>query len=142
MAISSYKCEQCDKQGLVVLGSLPRRETTCILISEDKTEYLQKGALVIIDEPLLVRQMKRARIDLEIKNSEWLEKQEGIPEIMDNKSQWLDECRKSGLIDGFVTPRGAYDLIYPRPRRHTLGIQRDEPTRERFIPPPMGGFTL
>ena len=33
-------------------------------------------------------------------------------------------------------------MIYPRPRRHTLGIQRDEPTRERFIPPPMGGFTL
>lgn len=142
MAISSYKWEQCNKQGLVVLGTLTRREPTWILISEDKPEYLQKGALVIIDNPLLVRQMKRARSDLEIKNSGWLEKQDGIPEIMDNKSQWLDECRKSGLIDGFVTQRGAYDLIYPRPRRHTLGIQRDEPTRERFIPPPMGGFTL
>ncbi len=142
MAISSNKWEECNKQGLVVLGSLSRREPTWILISEDKPEYLQKGAVVIIDHPLLVRQMRRVRNDLDIRNSEWLENQEEAPEMMDNKSQWLDECRKSGLIDGFIAQRGAYDLIYPRPRRHTLGIQRDEPTRERFIPPPMGGFTL
>ena len=140
MAISSNNWEQCNKQGLVVLGTLPRREPTWILISEDKPEYLLKEAVVIIDHPLLVRQMRRVRNDLDIRNSEWLENQEETPEMMDNKSQWLDECRKSGLIDGFVT-QGAYDLIYPRPRRHTLGIQRDEPTKA-IHPPPMGGFTL
>ena len=142
MAVSSKDWDTCHKQGLMVLGSLPRREPTWILISEDKPEYLLKGAIVIIDNPLLVRQMKRARVDLDIRDSKWLRSQEDIPEVLDNHHQWLDECRKAGIIDGFVCERGAYDMIYPRPRRHTLGLQRDEPTRERFIPPPLGGFTL
>lgn len=142
IALSSPDWDLCNKQGLMVLGSLPRREPTWILISEDKPEYLVKGAVVIIDNPLLVRQMKRARIDLNIQDSNWLMQQDGVPQKENNHHQWLDECRKEGIIDGFVCMRGAYDMIYPRPRRHTLGLQRDEPTRERFIPPPLGGFTL
>jgi len=64
----------------------------------------------------------------------------------DEREVWMsiEQLRIEGKIDGYIVPRALYSMLNIRSRRHTLGLQREQPKglRERFIPPPMHGFTL
>ena len=131
--------------GLTVLGALPRKEPTMILVSEDKMEYLPKGAIISTDIELCRRQLIRARPDLVIVKSENIQSENSQFEDSGGdvaRTIWLEERRQEGIIDGFVTNRSLFDAAKIKSRRHTLGLQRGESGRQRFLPPPWQGFTL
>ncbi|HIB59736.1 MAG TPA: hypothetical protein EYO42_04270 [Candidatus Poseidoniales archaeon] len=132
--------------GLTVVGTLARKEPTLIMVSDDKMEYLAKSAIIVAELELCRRQLLRARSDLEIHTPQSIAELSGIecPELNDKVAlaTWLEELRQRGEIDGFVISRSLFDAANIKSRRHTLGLQRGESSRQRFLPPPWQGFTL
>ena len=118
---------------------LARREPTKVLVCEDKTEYIPKKGIIVVDSELLRRQMLRSRPDLEII---LVYDMEDAPTECIERATWLEDKRLDGEIDGYVVKRSVHSALPFRSRRHTLGIQRDNPERFRFVPQPLEGFTL
>ena len=132
--------------GLTVVGTLPRKEPTLIMVSDDKMEYLPKSAIIVTELELCRRQLIRARSDLEILTPSSIAELRGLecPNLSDKVAiaTWLEDLRQRGEIDGFVISRSLFDAANIKSRRHTLGLQRGESGRQRFLPPPWQGFTL
>ena len=147
MAMSALDWRNLNIDGLEIVAVLPRREPTWVLVSDDKPEYLHQNALVVCDHELLRRQMRRLRSDLSILTGEQFAKHighlEGYLNLDENERvHWIEECRQDGLLEGFVVSRGEHSALRYKSRRHTLGMQRENPERTHFVPPPLYGFTL
>ena len=149
LAMSAFDWHGNDVDGLSIAGLLPRKEPTWVLVADDKPEYLEQGARVVCEHELLRRQMRRMRPDLVLETIEDVAarlKAKGTIADMDDEEiwPWMEEQRLEGNIDGFIVPRAVHAGHRMKGRRHTLGLQRDqtETNRERFIPPPLHGFTL
>jgi hypothetical protein len=124
---------------LVASVVLPRREPTRVLVSEDKPEYIPKGGIIIADCEIVRRQMIRLRKDIQVSlPNEFGDAPEGVFE----RTLWLEELRQNSSIDGYIIPRALHASLPFRTRRHTLGMQRENPERSRFIPVPLDGFTV
>lgn len=147
MAMSALDWRAYDVEGLSIVSVLPRREPTWVLVSDDKPEYLHQKALIICDHELLRRQMRRLRSDFTLLTSEQFAEQIGKLDTFlnldeEDRVHWIEECRQDGLLEGFVVSRGEHSALKFKARRHTLGLQRENPERTHFIPPPLYGFTL
>ena len=118
---------------------LPRREPTRVLVGEDKPEYIPKNGVIIADCEILKRQMIRSRKDL---NVHLADEMEGIPDDVFERVEWLENLRMNREIDGFITTRTLHASLSSKPRRHTLGMQRQDDARSRFIPVPLEGYTV
>lgn len=118
---------------------LPRREPTRVLVGEDKPEYIPKNGIIVADCEVLRRQMLRLRNDLNIKLPSDFE---NIPGDVFERVEWLENIRENGEIDGFITTRTLHSSLKNKPRRHTLGMQRKDDARSRFIPIPLEGYTV
>ncbi len=147
IALSAHDWREFDTLGLVIAGVLPRREPTWVLVSDDKPEYLIGQPVIVCDHPLLHRQFLRVRFDSVILSSEEfadsidkLEEYTALPE--NERVPWLEEQRQEEKLDGYIVTRGEHQALPFKARRHTLGLQRENPERSRFIPPPLNGFTL
>ena len=132
--------------GLTVVGTLARKEPTLIMVSDDKMEYLAKSAIIVVELELTRRQLLRVRADLDIRTPHSIVESSGeeSPDLSDKVAvaTWLEDLRQRGEIDGFVISRSLFDAANIKSRRHTLGLQRGESGRQRFLPPPWQGFTL
>ncbi len=144
VAMSALDWRKINQDDLMISAILPRREPTWVLVCDDKPEYLISNARIICDNKLIKRQLSRLRNDLNVISSKELINILKINEDMDkiDLTSWLEECRQNQLIDGFVTTRSLHSSLKFKSRRHTLGLQRENPERTHFIPPPLHGFTL
>jgi len=147
IALSAFDWREFDTTGLSIVGVLPRREPTWVLVSDDKPEYLIGQPVIVCDHPLLHRQFLRVRFDSVILTSEeFAQSIDKLEEynllLADERVPWLEELRKEGKLDGYIVNRGEHQALPFKARRHTLGLQRDNPERSRFVPPPLHGFTL
>lgn len=118
---------------------LPRREPTRVLVGEDKPEYIPKNGIIVADCEVLKRQMLRLRSDIQVKLPSDFE---DPPEDVFERVEWLENLRDNGDIDGFITTRILHSTLKSKPRRHTLGMQRKDDARSRFIPIPLEGYTI
>ena len=118
---------------------LPRREPTRVLVGEDKPEYIPKRGIIIADCDIVQRQLIRSRSDIKVMLPEDLD---GAPEDVFERVEWLEGLRLEGEIDGYTTTRALHSSLPSRARRHTLGMQRQDDTRSRFIPVPLEGYTV
>ena len=131
-----------EQNGLTIAACLQRREPTWVMVSDDKPEMLHHEASIGCDHPLLHRQLARLRPDLVLidprtLNDTWDEMNGS------ERTAWYEDARQRGTLEGYVIPRSLHRSLPGRPpRRHTLGLHRDDPTRPRFVPPPLGGLTL
>lgn len=149
VAMSAFDWQERNTEGLMIAGLLSRKEPTWVLVADDKPEYLEHHAKVLCNHELLRRQMMRMRPDLDLETMEEmvgrLNAQSTVADLDEEDIwPWVEEQRLNGNIDGFIVPRAIHAGHRMKGRRHTLGLQRDqtENNRERFIPPPLHGFTL
>ena len=149
VAMSAFDWEKYDVEGLAIAGLLPRKEPTWVLVADDKPEYLEQNARVMCEHELLRRQIRRMRPDLVLESIDEVAARLGATEVVNDLDEeeiwpWLEEQRLQKHVDGFIVPRAIHAGHRMKGRRHTLGLQRDqtESNRERFIPPPLHGFTL
>ena len=142
IAMSPEEWEQIRDNRFTLVGILPRREPTWVLVSDDNPDRLVKEPLVVCDSELMSRQFQRVRPDATILQSGMVIEDS----VLEERETWMsiEQLRSRGEIDGYIIPRSLYTMLNIRSRRHTLGLQREQPRglRERFIPPPMHGFTL
>jgi hypothetical protein len=133
-----------DKTGLDIAAVLPRRESTWVLISDDKPEYLPRRSIIICPHRLVRRQMRRARRDAHTMSVEDAIEKFGTPEddTWGGLVPWMSELLAKGDIDAFIIDRGRWEMAGIRNLRHTLGMQRNQRDRAHFIPPTFSGFTL
>ena len=131
-----------EQNGLSIAACLQRREPTWVMVSDDKPEMLYHEAKVGCDHPLLHRQLTRLRPDLVLVDPRSVE--DGWDGMSGTeRTAWYEDARQTGALEGYVIPRALHRSLPGRPpRRHTLGLHRDDPTRPRFVPPPLGGMTL
>ncbi len=118
---------------------LPRREPTRVLVGEDKPEYIPKNGIIVADCEIVKRQLVRSRKDVNIELADDLD---GVPIDAFERVEWLENLRMKNEIDGFITTRALHSSLKSKPRRHTLGMQRQDDTRSRFIPVPLEGYTV
>ena len=118
---------------------LPRREPTRVLVGEDKPEYIPKKGIIVADCEIIKRQLLRSRGDIIVKLASEME---GLPDDQFERVQCLENLRVEGKIDGFITTRSLHSSLSSKPRRHTLGMQRQDDSRARFIPVPLEGYTV
>ena len=149
VAMSSFDWVHHNVEGLIIAGVLPRKEPTWVLVAGDKPEYLKQGAIVTCDHELVRRQMMRMRNDLTLMTIDetlaHLDERDAFERLdEDERWPWFEQQMLEGRIDGFIVPRAVHAGHRMKSRRHTLGLQRDqsESQRERFVPPPLHGFTL
>ena len=100
---------------------------------------LIKNGIIIADCEMVKRQIIRSRKDIQVKLPSELD---GVPDINFERVEWLEDLRQKGEIDGYVTTRALHASLPSRARRHTLGMQRQDDTRSRFIPLPLEGYTV
>ena len=139
VAVSGRWWHENRDSSLAVNLVLPRREPTRVLVGENKPEYIPKGGIIVVDCELIKRQFLRLRNDLKLVFADEIG---DSPKDDFERIKWLEEKRSSGEIDGYVTTRSAYNSLDAKVRRHTLGIQRDNEERFRFIPVPLEGYTV
>ena len=151
LAMSVKDWKKFDVEGLKISAFLPRREPTWVLVSDDKPEYLPFNAIVICDNQLIIRQLKRMREDINVQTSAdyFTSVNLNHPDSEQDKHQYLDnleQLRVDEAIDGYVISRGEFSQTKTRLRRHTLGMQREKPSQEfersTFISPPLEGFSI
>ena len=151
LAMSIEQWKSMNVEGLKVSAFLPRRESTWVLVSDDKPEYLPLNATVICSRKLIKRQLLRMRPDLLVYQlKEFIDLNNIHQDIQiltnDEELELLESLRNDALIDGYVISRGQFGQINTRVRRHTLGMQREKPSQEfersTFISPPLEGFTV
>lgn len=118
---------------------LPRREPTSVLVGEDKPEYIPKNGIIVADCELIRRQLLRLRPDLDVR---MIAEYEIKFEDIFNQVNWLEELRVDNEINGYVTNRTLHSSLSTRVRRHTLGVQRQDDARSRFVPTPLEGYTI
>ena len=124
LAMSAHQWKDLGHKGLVVVGVLPRREPTWVLVSEDKPEYLKSKAIVVCDHILLRRQMRRLRADLRLMSSEdfanFIAKGEAYAALEpEDRTHWLEELRQDEVLDGYIVSRGMHAELKFKARRHT-----------------------
>lgn len=149
IGMSAFDWRDRPVDGLMIAGVLPRKEPTWVLVGPNKPEYLLPESVVMCEHELLRRQMRRMRSDLVLVTKKELVASLGREDEfaaldVDEQWPWFEQRVADGEFAGFIVPRAVHAGHRMKSRRHTLGLQRDqsESDRERFVPPPLHGFTL
>lgn len=132
-----------------VVGALPLRDWNFVLVSEDRPRHLPKNAIVISENQLVRRQLRRLRSDLRVRSANahiGIEEIETPGELIEGDlfsfSKWAEELRISDQIDGYVIPRHIHRIAGMKTRRHALSQEPAEDELIRFLPTPHAGTIL
>ena len=108
-------------------------------VSEDKVWYQPKGGIILCEERIVRRQLRRARRGLRVLSPTAYAGIHELGEISDDSRElaiWMEDLRARGEIDGFVTSREVYDSVRSSGRRHILGVDPAEREGDRYLPVP------
>jgi len=123
---------------LEVVGALRRKHPFHVLVSDDRIDYLPKGAIVLADEAIVRRQMRRRRAGLVLRSHRAFATSEDLdlPDDDLERFRWAEALRSSGAIDGHIAPRPLFESAGARARRHALQIDPEDRGIPRFTPVP------
>ena len=131
--------------GCQVLGARTPRRPARFLVSENRIWYQPKGAIILCDDKIIRRQLKRARRGLRLLSSEAyasIHEIENRPDSEDEIALWMEKLRRNGYIDGFVTSREVFNSIHCSSRRTVLGIDPEEREGDRYLPVPYADLVV
>ncbi|MBJ23175.1 MAG: hypothetical protein CMB64_00755 [Euryarchaeota archaeon] len=126
--------------GLEISVFLPRRDPTLIMVSKDNLEHLPRKAKIFTKSKLTGLQLKRFRTDFEILNeSDFQLNNLSHSELIGKLDELCDDCN----LDAYIIERSEWNEFKKKGRRRSLGMQiGNTPSRQRFIPPPLRGFSV
>ena len=131
--------------GCQVLGARAPRRPARFLVSENRIWYQPKGAIILCDDKIIRRQLKRARRGLRLLSSKAyasIHEIEDRPDSEDEIARWMEKLRRNGDIDGFVTSREVFNSIHCSSRRTVLGIDPEEREGDRYLPVPYADLVV
>ena len=126
------------QSGCKVVGARTPVRPYPVLVSDNKIQYQPKSAILLCENKLNRRQLRRSRGGLRVLDPDAFTSIVDIEEAPSDpvlKAKWMEELRNAGEIDGFVIPRGIYESADLVSRRHSLlpdGLNEGDPN---FLPP-------
>ena len=115
-----------------VVAALTRNHPHHVLVSEDGLEHFPAGGIILCDEPLICRQIRRRRKKIDVRKFDTMNIEPTTAEGLRTAQNLI----QSGEINGFVTHRGAYDAAGLNGRRHALHNDPEARGVPRFVPTP------
>lgn len=131
--------------GCQVVGARVPRRPARVLVSEDKVWYQPKGGIILCEERIVRRQLRRARRGLRVLSPRafaGIRERDDLPEESFELAHWMELLRREGEIDGFVTTREMYDSLRTGARRHVLGVDPAEREGDRYLPVPYADLVV
>jgi len=125
--------------GLEIVGARTPPRPYSILVSDNKLQYQPKSAIILCEQKLVRRQLRRARKGIRILDPGAYSSISGKgdpPQDPISSVRWMEELRDSGEIDGFVTQRGIYEEAGLVSRRHSLLPDPQNAGEPIFLPLP------
>ncbi|MEE2748116.1 MAG: hypothetical protein VX473_06600 [Candidatus Thermoplasmatota archaeon] len=145
LAISASNWYLCKgAPNTMVAAALPRRDENHILIADDRIGYLQYKSIILANNRLQRRQLRRYRPDFRVLDPE------AFADMIDRKKptdsglalqEWMEDLRSTKIISGYVSERHLFDSANIDCRRHMLMTDSREDSA-RFLPSPLNGLTL
>ena len=126
------------QSGCNVVGARTPVRPYPVLVSDNKIQYQPKSAILLCDNKLNRRQVRRSRGGLRVLHPDAFASILGVEEGPSDpfmRAKWMENLMGAGEIDGFVIPRGIYDGANLVSRRHSLlpdGLNEGDPD---FLPP-------
>ena len=133
------------ESGCQVLGARAPRRPARFFVSDNRIWYQPKGAIILCDDKIIRRQLKRARRGLRVLSSEAYASIHEIkdrPNSEDDVARWMETLRRNEDIDGFVTSREVFNSIHCSSRRTVLGIDPEEREGDRYLPVPYADLVV
>ena len=131
--------------GCQVVGARTPRRPARFLVSENNVWHQPKGGIVLCEERIVRRQLRRARRGLRVLSPTafaGIYELGEIPTDSADLASWMEERRQNGEIDGFVTSREVYDSKFRRERRHVLGVDPEKRGDDRYLPVPYSDLVV
>ncbi|MBT4058963.1 MAG: hypothetical protein HOE69_01475 [Euryarchaeota archaeon] len=132
-----------------VVGALPIRDWNYVLVSEDRPQHLPRNAIILSQNQLVRRQLRRQRPDTRIRSGKahlGITESEA-PDTLDLDDlysfvEWAEQLRLADEIDGYAIPRHIHRLTGFKTRRHALPQDAAEGELFRFLPTPHAGTVI
>jgi hypothetical protein len=141
-ALSWYTCKGASDT--MVAAVLPRRDENHILVAEDRLDYLDYKSIILVENRLQRRQLRRYRPDFRVLDPVAFADMIGreLPSDTGLELQsWMEDLRATKIITGYVSERHLFDTANIDCRRHMLMTDSRE-NSARFLPSPLNGLTL
>ncbi len=145
LAISAsnwYLCKGAPKT--MVAAALPRRDENHILVANDRIDFLPYKSIILAENRLQRRQLRRYRADFRVLDPEAFADMIGRGKPDDSAlglQEWMEDLRSTKIIAGYISERHLFDLAKIDCRRHMLMTDSREDSA-RFLPGPLNGLTL
>ena len=145
LAVSASTWHLCKgAPGTMVATALPRREENHILVADDRLGYLPHKSIILAENRLQRRQLRRYRSDFRVNDPYAFADQterKAPAESGHTLQEWMEDLRATKIIQGYVSERHWFDAANIDARRHLLKTDsRDDSAR--FLPSPLHGLTL
>jgi hypothetical protein len=141
-ASSWYMCQGAPDT--MVTATLPRRDESHILVADDRLDYLPHKSIILAQNRLQRRQLRRYRSDFRVLDpvafADMIERKLPTDSGLGLQS-WMEDLRATKIITGFVSERHLFDAANIDCRRHMLMTDARE-NSARFLPSPLNGLTL
>ncbi len=136
--------ERLTELGFEVVGGLRQKHPFHVLVADERIDYLPKSGIILVEERLLRRQMRRRRRGLELRSITLFSERNGLspPDDLVDRFNWLEALRRTGVIDGFIVPRTLYESAGCRSRRHALRADPEDRGVARFLPVPFADLSV
>ena len=136
--------DRLSDSGLEVLGALRQKHPFHVMVADERIDYLPKSGIILVEERLLRRQMRRRRRGLELRSISLFSERNGLtpPDDQVELFNWLEALRGTGVIDGFIVPRTLYESAGSRSRRHALIADPEDRGVPRFLPVPFADLSV
>ena len=128
-----------------VSGAITPRRPNMLLISENKIDYQPKSAIILCDQKIIRRQLRRARGDLRVLSIDAYQSINNFAKKYSNEIErvgWMEEERRMGRIDGFITSKEIFEKLKLNGRRHTLLPDPKDGGGNRFLPIPYSDLII
>jgi len=128
-----------------VSGAITPRRPNMLLISENKIGYQPKSAIILCDQKIIRRQLRRARSDLRVLSTVAYQSINNFKKNYTNEFErvaWMEEKRQNGKIDGFITSKEIFEKLKLNGRRHTLLPDPKEGGDNHFLPIPYSDLII
>lgn len=131
--------------GCEVVGARAPRRPNLILVSENKITYQPKSAFILAEHKNVRRQLRRARRGLRVLGPvayAAISELDGPPSDPLLLTEWMEDLRQNGEIDGYITSRAIYDELEIGGRRHALLPDPKDRGGAHFLPLPYADLVI
>ena len=145
LAISASTWHLCKgAPGTMVATALPRRDENHILVADDRLGYLPHKSIILAENRLQRRQLRRYRSDFRVLDPY------AFADMIERKAPaesgfalqaWMEDLRATKIIKGYVSEKHWFEAANFDARRHLLMTDSREDSA-RFLPSPLHGLTL